>query len=272
MAAGCGPTCARVLLIIFNIIFWLSGAALVALGVLLLVNADFTNNIEFLNYVAEVIPDASVSMIQICAYALIAIGVFVLIVGFCGCCGAIKESKCMLGFYIFFLVVVMLCEGAVGGLMIWFRSDILATADEQFKDLMTTKYESDGNVREVVNNVQQELMCCGWAGVDDYSEVSWDGVDDIVPSCCVLPDTYTGDFLNVTWSDVGDATAQTNCQDLTNMDLAATGRYQQSCKDGMENWIEENSIILIGVAIGIACLELFGIIFACCLCRNIESD
>lgn len=31
------------------------------------------------------------------AYILIAFGVFVFLVGFCGCCGAIRGSKCLLG-------------------------------------------------------------------------------------------------------------------------------------------------------------------------------
>ena len=31
------------------------------------------------------------------AYILIGVGVFIFIVGFFGCCGAIRESKCMLG-------------------------------------------------------------------------------------------------------------------------------------------------------------------------------
>ena len=46
-------------------VFQLSGCALLALGILFLVNADWTDNIEFLNYVAEAIPDASVSLIQV---------------------------------------------------------------------------------------------------------------------------------------------------------------------------------------------------------------
>lgn len=38
----------------------------------------------------------SVSLIQNLAYALIGAGCFMFIVGFCGLCGAIKESKCLL--------------------------------------------------------------------------------------------------------------------------------------------------------------------------------
>ena len=35
--------------------------------------------------------------LEMAAWTLIGIGSFVFIVGFLGCCGAIKESKCMLG-------------------------------------------------------------------------------------------------------------------------------------------------------------------------------
>jgi hypothetical protein len=38
-------------------------------------------------------------------YVLIGFGAFVFLVGFCGCCGAIRESKCLLGF-----VSVLICS------------------------------------------------------------------------------------------------------------------------------------------------------------------
>ena len=41
--------------------------------------------------------DGSGPLMEYAAYVLIGVGAFVLIVGFFGCCGAIKESRCMLG-------------------------------------------------------------------------------------------------------------------------------------------------------------------------------
>jgi len=264
MVKGCGPNCARIILIIFNIIFWLSGAALLALGIYMLVGDQITVQIDFLSYLDDLFPDTSQSLLKICAYAFIAVGIFVILVGFCGCFGAIKESKCLLGLYIFFLMIVMLCEIAIGAIAIYFRQDILDEADELYPELVEDLYSSSGNFREVVNNIQYELECCGWSGVEDYENVTWNGVTGIVPSCCIFTEE-SSDMRNLTYTDsaIEDSSG---CQAMT------AGTYQTTnCMTAMEDWIDTHAYILIGVGIGIACLELFGMIFACCLCRNIEE-
>lgn len=48
------------------------------------------------------------------AYILIGFGAFVFLVGFCGCCGAIRRSKCLLGLYILCLILVCAGELAAG--------------------------------------------------------------------------------------------------------------------------------------------------------------
>ena len=78
-------------------LFQLSGAALVAVGLYLIFGNEFDAPIGFLQEVDSVISGLNGSLIMYAAYAFIGIGVFVIIVGFCGCCGAIKENKCMLG-------------------------------------------------------------------------------------------------------------------------------------------------------------------------------
>ena len=50
--------------------------------------------------------DLTLSVFTSAAIILIVVSVFVVIVAFFGCCGAIKESKCMLGTY-FTIILVM---------------------------------------------------------------------------------------------------------------------------------------------------------------------
>jgi len=63
----------------------LAGLAAVGVGIWLLFDPGRFN--EFLGKYTFTIP----------ASILIATGLFVTLVGFCGCAGAIKENKCMLG-------------------------------------------------------------------------------------------------------------------------------------------------------------------------------
>ena len=68
-------------------VFQLLGCAILGVGIWVRVDTNFkeyVDNSEAFNY------------LYACAYILIAIGVVVMIVGFLGCCGSIRESQCML--------------------------------------------------------------------------------------------------------------------------------------------------------------------------------
>jgi len=44
------------------------------------------------------------------------------------------------------------------------------------------------------------------------------------------------------------------------------------CSGALASWIEKYAPVLIGIGIGFAMLEMFGIIFAVCLCQNVGED
>ena len=55
-------------------------------------------------------------------YALFAIGSFLVILGFLGCCGAIRESSCMLcTFFVLMLCIIVIQVG--GGAQVWSQSE-----------------------------------------------------------------------------------------------------------------------------------------------------
>ena len=75
---------------IFFYIFQLSGAVVLGMGVFLLASKeDALANLIEMNVPIEIVYSSSIIMI--------AIGSFVFFVGFCGCCGAMRESAIMLG-------------------------------------------------------------------------------------------------------------------------------------------------------------------------------
>ena len=78
----------------------LSGCALLALGIWILVDSDKD---ALFNLIAK---DGDMALMKYLAYGLVAIGGFVLIVGFVGCCGALQESKCLLGTVIMLVFIV----------------------------------------------------------------------------------------------------------------------------------------------------------------------
>uniref|UniRef100_K1RU12 Tetraspanin n=1 Tax=Magallana gigas TaxID=29159 RepID=K1RU12_MAGGI len=216
--AGCCNSIARCLLILFNILFWLSGAALLGLGIWFKVDKNINSYLD----VIEV--DTEDPYFDYAVYVLIAFGAFVFLVGFCGCCGAVRESKCLLGFYIFFLMIIIGGEIAAAVFGFLYKDKVETKVTDLLMETME-KYKTSKNVRNAWDFVQIELDCCG----SDSPE---------------------------TWKN-----------------LSITYYYNaQGCKDGLKDLIMEYNWIIFGVAIGIAFLEVIGIVFAFCVCREINKD
>lgn len=70
----------------------LAGAAILGVGVW--VKVDSSSLLDLLDHEGE--DSAGVLQLAYVCYVLIAVGALLLIVGFLGCCGAVRESKCML--------------------------------------------------------------------------------------------------------------------------------------------------------------------------------
>merc|ERR1711963_430560 len=189
------------------------------------------------------------------AYILIGFGAFVFLVGFCGCCGAIRRSKCLLGFYIFFLIVVCAGELAAGIYVAIFKGDAESKLNTGLKDSIEKRYGS-GAITTAWDVLQKELKCCGGLAPSDYDNSTWaassaSGGDKRPMSCCSDPD---------------DSTKLAACK------AGTSDFYTVGCKAALLQWVDDKAIILIGVGCGIAALELIGLVCAICFCRHMDRD
>nr|CAD7266395.1 unnamed protein product [Timema shepardi] len=122
---GCGITCVKYLMFIFNFVFALAGIALLTIGAL--VQAKVSEAVNFLEGKVSVAP-----------ILLIVVGSIVFIISFYGCCGAIRESSCMVTTFSIFLMVILTLEIVIAVLAFVYR-DVLTD------DLQTSLKESVDN-------------------------------------------------------------------------------------------------------------------------------
>jgi len=161
MAVGCGATCAKVILITFNFLFWLSGVALLVLGIWIVADPTVENNLRVIEE-----PDGKTGMMmtKYLAYALIGIGGLVFLIGFLGCCGALKENKCLLGLYLVFLILIAGAEIAAGVLGFIHKgkieSNIGQTLNAKWRQVETNATAADAEVKSAISYVQEQLKCC----------------------------------------------------------------------------------------------------------------
>ncbi|XP_052438396.1 tetraspanin-9-like isoform X3 [Carassius gibelio] len=97
MARGC-LCCLKYMMFIFNLIFWLCGCGLLGVGIWLSVSQG-----SFATF-SPSFPSLSA------ANMVITIGAIVMVTGFLGCLGAIKENKCLLLSFFIVLLIILLAE------------------------------------------------------------------------------------------------------------------------------------------------------------------
>ncbi|KAG8184081.1 hypothetical protein JTE90_025391 [Oedothorax gibbosus] len=266
MALGCGAKCAKGVLITFNLIFWLSGCALIAFGIYILIEEEKTSMFRLFTEGGDPETSNSYAHLQYLAFAYIGIGGLVFIVGFFGCCGAMQENKCMLVTYFIFLFIILGCELAVGVLAVFFQEKEIDGLEEKFRDTLKNKYGTDPSITQAIDLAQSKFECCGVRDASDYLDSSWKrksgGDKSVSPTCCVLRNPQQPDsHLNP------QPLNESRCQRDDSLNLKF--RHQAGCKNKLEEYLKEESIIFLGLGCLAAALEIFGMIFSICLCKEI---
>ncbi|KAF5271939.1 hypothetical protein FQA39_LY07956 [Lamprigera yunnana] len=176
---------------------------------------------------------------------LIIVGIIVFIVAFFGCCGAVKENHCMIITFSAFLVIIFCLEMAAGIAGYIRRNDIEDMLDNHLNTTMHQYYNKTDD-RRSWDVMQHELTCCGMKGPSDWIGISPN--DSLPHTCCpnVPPE--------------GSCTMQT------------PDKYEKSCLTELKQVLVKYGTVIGGVGVGIALVQLIGVVFACCLARSIRKE
>ncbi|XP_064652782.1 tetraspanin-18-like isoform X2 [Lineus longissimus] len=267
MGLSCGLKLAKYFLFIFNIIFFLVGAVLLGVGIWVVV--DNTYLMAFINNFNTGGVNVG-GLLSSSAYVLIAFGAFIFVVGFLGCCGAWKESKCLLGIYSVIVGIILLVEIVAVILAAVYYDQAVSLAKTFLLSTIYTEYDGTANSANAVSlawdYAQITFSCCGLDNYTDFdSATNWNktsaaGSMVIPPSCCKVQDAST--FPTFTLTD-------TNCPYSPS---TTNSNYQTTCYASLMSYVQTYSIAIIAVTSSVAVLQLIVIIAACCLCRAIGGD
>ncbi|XP_051985900.1 CD81 antigen-like [Xyrauchen texanus] len=142
-----GMKCVKYLLFVFNFIFWLSGSLVLAVGLWLRFDPDTTSLLG---------ENDAPENFFIVVYILIGAGGVMMLVGFLGCFGAVRESQCLLGSFFACLLVIFGAEIAAGVFGFWNKDKIIKDVQNYYESIMEN--ENTTIVTSVYHNV---LECCG---------------------------------------------------------------------------------------------------------------
>jgi len=268
-------------LFITNILVFVLGVAVLGCGIWVLVDKPSFFSIlddaqdlcgEGDNSCDDIV--SNISFYTSATYIIIAIAALVILIAFFGCCGAMKESKCLLGTYftiILALFIVMLI-GAILGYSGNFEDTVKAPFEKALKKYDDRPAEDDQsakNYKSVWYEVQKELKCCGIDSFKDWQNTT--GTDFNFPvsfnkpeGCCVY--SREGDS-KLTPDQVEDC-RKSNPNDA---DGQSVGYYFKGCYTAVTDQIESNQDLVVGLTIAVVAVMFLNILFSFALCMTVKS-
>ncbi|XP_076012104.1 CD82 antigen-like [Genypterus blacodes] len=247
MGKGC-TNATKYFLFLFNLIFFLFGAVIMGFGLwLLLDNQSF------------IVVLSNSTAVKVACYILIGVGGFSMLMGFLGCLGAIYEIRCLLGLYFTCLLLILLAQIAAGAL-IYFQKDALNEELTKVVAGVLDSYPGNNTATEQAwDFIQRTMECCGW-----NSRADWNSNMVIVNSTQLL---FPCSCQNVT-AATGNSSGSGFCEAQTS-DWPA---YDVGCAASVESWLLTNIGVVAGICLGVAVIELLGMILSMCLCRNVHTE
>ncbi|XP_072298333.1 tetraspanin 35 isoform X2 [Eucyclogobius newberryi] len=237
--------CLKFLMLFFNGIIFLAGAGILAVGIWVKVDSG-----SILGFLGK-IPNAPSELSQVLnvGYLLIALGALLVIIGFLGCCGAMRESKCMLLLFFVIVMLIFLAEVAGAIVLLVFRP-LVDSLFVKFGIIavqnIRTDYGKNDDVTGLWDTTMSTLKCCGFNNYTDFINSTYHRNNGYPSMCC---------------QDGGAP-----CGNNTNSTASVPG-----CFTRIKALIEDNSKVIIGVALGIAVLELGAMITSMSLFCSLKS-
>ncbi|KAL4218535.1 Tetraspanin-8 [Mactra antiquata] len=213
-------------------------------------------------------------LLESAAIVLLVGGAAVLIIGFLGCCGAMKQSQCLLCLYAILLLLILIIELAAIVIAGVFSSQVEDKLKDFLKKNINSTYEGAIDTSEEfslgLDYAQVYFACCG---VDSFEEfhgaTKWNRTTssgqrmDVPPTCCKLKDVDA--YLKDQQAELEDP----NCPISPTQ---TNSNYHTPCWDSIKDYLKSRIALVIGIAAGILGLEIICVIFACCIISALRKE
>uniref|UniRef100_A0A8C3Q9P7 Uncharacterized protein n=1 Tax=Geospiza parvula TaxID=87175 RepID=A0A8C3Q9P7_GEOPR len=166
----------KVMMILFNLAIFLSGGTLLGVGIWVKVDGE-----SFLKIFGML--SSSILQVVNVAYLLIVIGAILLVIGFLGCYGAQKESKCLLMMFFSVMLIIFIAEVAAAVVALVFTGLVSATP-EPWVGLMWDVFCPLGKQEPWAGSAAHGRGCSEWSVLQEEGTLG----------CCSLlaPATWAG--------------------------------------------------------------------------------
>lgn len=180
----------------------------------------------------------------------IVVGVIISLIGFFGCCGALKQNKCMLYLYAIIVLALFAAQLALGVLVFTNKDEVEINIKEGLLDGFDKYGYDDVALTNTIDLMQSELKCCGVSNYTDWFTILYE--DKVTKGCCRPDQEEPACFTNLPSSE-------------TDLEKQI---YTTGCFDAFIDWTDSLTISVGAIAIILALIELFCVFVACNVARG----
>lgn len=183
---------------------------------------------------------------------LMSVGSLIFVISFFGCCGALRESSWMILTFSVFLTLVFVTEIGIGVAGYIKHGELPGILEKQFNKTMED-YTNSVEAQHAWSLVQGELECCGIHGPTDWRPIF---KNKTVPAMCchILPEGVKHCSTDVSIIQNADPTSHGGSLLLQFLQYAS----KVGCLPKLLQFLENKSLFLAAVGIGIALVQLIG--------------
>ncbi|NXK84077.1 TSN1 protein, partial [Amazona guildingii] len=229
----------KVMMILFNLVIFLSGGTLLGVGIWVTVDGQ-----SFLDIFGAL--SSSILQVVNVSYFLIVIGAILLVIGFLGCYGAQKESKCLLMMFFAVVLIIFIAEVAAAVVALVYTGVVRTLLTALVTPLLKEKYGVDNSFTHIWNVTMTEVHCCGLNNYTDFNDSVW------YEEHRTYPDPCSG-----------------GSPPLAHPHLCVC--LLQGCFDQILEEIRTHAGVVGGVAAGIAALEIAAMVVAMYLYCHLDQ-
>jgi len=238
---NCCDSMLNKLVAIFNFFLFLIGAILIGVGTYIHVQMS-----DYLNYFDDSYINASV--------LFIILGAIVLILGFFGCCGACTENSCMMFTFATLLALVVIAEVGAAIAVYVFRGEVNTIVTDKMNEGLANYEQGDKykGVTDTWNAVQSDFKCCGVSNYTNWKDTPYGKEVTGVPmTCCKTASEGCGNGMFGSEADLSKIN-------------------QDGCVQLLEEFIVDKVAVIGGIGIGIALLQIVGVLVSCMLAGSMK--
>ncbi|NWW47093.1 TSN8 protein, partial [Pedionomus torquatus] len=233
-------SCMKYSMFIFNFLFWVCGSVILGVSVWIRVSKDAQEEVD--------IDSSLFAGVDL----LIAVGSIIMVLGFLGCCGAIKESRCMLLLFFIGLLLILILQVTGGILGAIYRPQVETSLNKTLLEtvhLLQNSTEEAKVFQEKFHKFERTHQCCGvLTGPADWgqnfknpvgnSRACACEIENPLPDLCIMYDnTYV---------------------------------YKKPCREVIVEYISSHLLTIMGIAFGLAVIEILGLGFSMSLYCQIQ--